>query len=188
MIDFKAALQKVVHTAQVEAHRTARRAIFTFAEEVVDNSPIRQPQRWHKAYPNAPAGGFKANWQIGINREPTDSLNSTDADGSSTKSRLFDEIFSDGINVKNKTFYLVNNAKSIKAKGNKQSEEYVLSQLPSYAQAIEYGVGYGRTNYPYQLADKHLGINPGAVLGRATLNWEFHVQAAVNKDDMIVPF
>lgn len=181
---FAAALKKEVTKAETIGTKIAHKAVYYLASNVIHDSPIRQPQRWRKKFPDAPPGHYKNNWQIGINVRPETDIPAADPTGEDAKNRAFKELFSN-MALGKKTIYLINNAKPIKIKKNGkdvrlldiEDEGTVLSQMDSYAMAIEEGVGMDRDTWAYQLDDK--GITPpGAVLGRATLNWWHHIQEA----------
>jgi hypothetical protein len=156
---------------------------------VIENSPVQMPERWYKNYKKGPAGHYKNNWQIGINIEPENDIPGGDITGTQAESRALNALFSN-MKLGKKTIHLVNNAKSISVKKNGPSmrtidiedEGTVLSQLESYALAIEDGIGFGRDTWAYQLADAGV-IRPGAVLGRAKGNWGTHLQNAKEGKD-----
>lgn len=179
---FEQAIRKEVTKAETIGTKIAHTAVFHLASDAIHNSPIRLPDRWHKKYPDAPAGHYKNNWQIGINTRPEYDIGGADATGEEAKNRAHGVLFS---NMRNgaKTIYLANNAKSISQKKqgsyvpDVESEGDSLSELESYAMAIEDGVGVDRDTWSYQLDDRGITA-PGAVLGRATLNWWHHIQEA----------
>lgn len=181
---FAEQLKSAVTKAETKATRIAHTAVYFLARDVIENSPVQMPERWYKNYKKGPAGHYKNNWQIGINIEPENDIPGGDITGTQAESRAYEVLF---LNIKlgKKTIHLVNNAKSISVKKNGPSmrimdiedEGTVLSQLESYALAIEDGIGFGRDTWAYQLADAGI-IRPGAVLGRTKLNWWYHVQEA----------
>ena len=181
---FAKELNKQVIKAETKATRIAHSAAFFLAKDVIENSPVQMPERWFKNYKKGPAGHYKNNWQIGINEEPENDIPEGDITGTQAQTRAYKALF---LNMKlgKKTIYLVNNAKSISIKKNGPSmrtldiedEGTILSQLESYALAIEDGVGLGRSTWTYQLSDAGVE-SPGAVLGRARGNWDTHLQVA----------
>jgi hypothetical protein len=181
---FAKELNKQVEKAELKATKITHTAVYFLVRDVVENSPVQMPERWFKDYKKGPAGHYKNNWQIGINAEPENDIPEGDITGQDAENRAYHSLFSN-IKLGKKTIYLVNNAKSISVKKNGPSmrtmdiedEGTVLSELESYALAIEDGIGFGRSTWTYQLQDRGIA-RPGAVLGRTKLNWWYHVQEA----------
>ena len=177
---FAEQLKSAVNKAELAGTRVAHKAVYYFLADAVENSPVRMPERWHKKYPSAAPGHYKNNWQVGINIEPENDIPGSDSSGEAAISRAEEKLLTN-ITVGKKTIHLVNNAKSIPAGGNTRStfdnDGATLSQLESYAQAIEDGVGIERSTWAYELSDRGITA-PGAVLGRAKVNWGLHVQKA----------
>jgi hypothetical protein len=186
---FAEQLKSAVTKAETKGTHIAHTAVYFLARDVIENSPVQMPDRWYKNYKKGPAGHYKNNWQIGINIEPENDIPGGDITGTQAESRALNALFSN-MKLGKKTIHLVNNAKSISVKKNGPSmrtmdiedEGTVLSQLESYALAIEDGIGFGRDTWAYQLADAGV-IRPGAVLGRAKGNWGTHLQNAKEGKD-----
>ena len=186
LADFASTLKEELEKAKNMGTRKAHAAVYNFVDGLITDSPVREPGRWFKgatSYPTAPPGHFKNNWQVGINEQPNDDIAGGDVSGSLAKDRAAGILTRATVTHKGKkVIHVRNNAKSMKVKkGKRKTNDFEgfgesLSQLPSYAMAIEEGVGMNRDTWTYQLDDKGRANQPGALLARAKLNWVHDIE------------
>ena len=88
-MSFAAEVAKFSLKTQENMDYIERGIIYKMAESLIDMSPVGNPDIWKGSAPPGYVGGrFRGNWQIGIGAPADGTLNTTDASGGATKTKL----------------------------------------------------------------------------------------------------
>lgn len=101
--DFVKANMTFVAKVKHNCNEVVKRTLVEVGVRLVDRSPVGDPSLWmSKPAKDYVPGTFRANWQLGSDKEgvPSEILDKPDADGGLTKQRLLEELPDDCLGKK----------------------------------------------------------------------------------------
>lgn len=81
---------KINERVNAKLEKVVRGTVIEIGKRLIDRSPVGDPSYWKSKYkPDGYVGGaFRANWQYGLNSQPSGEVVGTDKSGAATKEKI----------------------------------------------------------------------------------------------------
>jgi len=105
---FSVDLQKFAEKAKERADDAVGNIVVRIAQQLDSRSPVGDATYWKSKPPKGYVGGhFRGNWQLGVDKRPTNEVPGTDPSGAETLGRIMAGI---PVEAAGHVYYLTNNA------------------------------------------------------------------------------